>query len=177
MRSFLRRHKTLSIRQPEGCSLLQLTSFNEQNVKMFCDNLHSILDRHPQLTDGSQIYNIDETGTIIAQKPKKILARKVVKEVNQCTDRGVFVTTTAIISASRTFITPVLTFPRKNFKTHMLNGSPPGNIGLGNPTGWMNVVLFTKVIEHFIKHSQSSKGTPTSLVLYNHDSHMGIEVL
>lgn len=58
----------------------------------------------------------------------------------------------------------------------MLNGSSPGTVGLANPIRWFNTELFIKGIEHLIKHSHSSKKTPTVSVLDNHDCHMSIEV-
>ncbi|KAK4871440.1 hypothetical protein RN001_016455 [Aquatica leii] len=35
-----------------------------------------------------------------------------------------------------------MVFPMKNFKHHMLNGAPPGTLGLATPSGWMNGELF-----------------------------------
>lgn len=102
LRSFLRRRKNLSIRQPEPCSLSRLTSFNEHNVRIFFNNLKEIMQRNPRLTDPSRIYNLDETSTTTVQKSRKVIAPKGLKQVSQCSsgEKGTLVTTCATISAA-----------------------------------------------------------------------------
>lgn len=131
------------------------------------------------MASGARVYNLDETGCTTVQKPRKIIAEKGVKQVNQCTsgERGELVTVVAIICATGTFLPPIFVFPRKNMKTHMMNGSPTGSLGLASPSGWMTSELFPQVMEHFIKHTQSSKENPTLLICDNHESHISIKVV
>lgn len=179
MRGFLQRNKHLRIRKPEACSLSRMTSFNVHNVNTFFTNLKKINERCPQLCNGSRIFNLDETGLTTVQQPKNVIAHKGVKQINQCTsaERGELVTIVGIISASGTFLPPVMVFPRKHFKLHMLNGAPTNTLGLAGPSGWMTSELFPRVMEHFIKYSHSSKENPSLLLSDNHESHMSIEVL
>lgn len=178
-RSFLKRRGNLSIRQPEGCSLSRLTSFNPHNVKMFFDNLQEVYSRYPPAVADCRIYNLDETSTTTVQKPKKVVAEKGVKQLNSCTsgERGVLVTTCVIICANGTFLPPVMVFPRKYYKEHMTQGAPPGTLGLANPSGWMNGELFIDVIKHFIKFSNSSIKNPAILIYDNHESHITYDVV
>ncbi|CAH2085819.1 unnamed protein product [Euphydryas editha] len=70
-----------------------------------------------------------------------------------------------------------MVFPRKNFKTHMLYGAPPGTLGLAAHSGWMNADLFVDVMKDFVKNTSSSKDNPSLLILHNHESHLSIQAL
>lgn len=179
MYNFRKRHPKISLRRPEPCSLTRGTSFNPHNVGIFFDNLHDVLGRTTAYSDGTRIFNLDETGTTTVQTPRNVLAPKGIKQLNKVTsgEKGTLVTTCVIISASGAAIPPVMVFPRVHFKEHMLMGAPPGTLGLATPSGWMNGKLFSDVIRHFVKHTQSSKENPTLLILDNHESHLAIDAL
>ncbi|KAI5719329.1 hypothetical protein M8J76_008679 [Diaphorina citri] len=54
----------------------------------------------------------------------------------------------------------------------MTDGAPIGTLGLANKTGWMTTELFTEVMKHYIKHSNSSVDNPSLLLFDNHESHL-----
>lgn len=138
-----------------------------------------MLKREPRLSDGSIIFNLDETGTTTVQAPPKILAKKGMKQVSQCTsgERGILVTNFSIICAAGYALPPAMIFPRVHFKEIMIKEAPPDTLGLATPTGWMNRELFPRVMNHFIKHSSSSRDNPNLLIMDNHESHLSMETL
>lgn len=177
--NFRKRHTNVSLRTPEGCSLSRATSFNRHNVEIFYVKLKEVMSRNPNIADGTRIYNLDETGTTTVQKSQKVLAVKGQKQICKVTsaERGILVTTCCIVNSAGTFLPPVMVFPRTHFKQHMLNGAPPGSLGLANPSGWMNSELFVETMKHFIKHSQSSQENPCLLIMDNYEAHISINVI
>ena len=140
----------LSIRQSEACSIARSSSFNRHNVEIFFNKLNKVFERTSFFVDGSRLWNVDETGTTIVQKPRKVVAGKGLKSVSQ--EKGTLVTTCCFINALGNTIPPAMVFPCTHFKPHMIRDGPPGTLGLAAPSGWMNADLFIDVMKHFIQH-------------------------
>ncbi|XP_072392080.1 uncharacterized protein [Diabrotica undecimpunctata] len=141
--------------------------------------VRKVLKRESRFSDGSRVFNLDETGTTTVHAPPKILAKKGMKQVFQCTsgNRGVLVTTCSIICAGGYALPPAMVFPRVHFKEMMIQDAPAGTLGLAASSGWMNRELFPQVMEHFIKYSSSSCNNPSLLIMDNHESHLSMETL
>ena len=59
----------------------------------------------------------------------------------------------------------------------MLNGAPPGSLGLAHPMGWMTCEHFVQVMRHFIHHTKTSKENHPLLIYDNHASHISIQII
>lgn len=134
---FFRRHPNLSVRKPEACSLARATAFNRHTVEMFYNNLDNVRQRHPNFSNGSRLFNLDETSAQTVQKnPPKIVAQKGKKQVYQNTsaERGTLVTTCMFVNALGLLYPPIMAFPRVHYKPYMIAGGYPGTLGLTYPS-------------------------------------------
>ncbi|OWR53841.1 hypothetical protein KGM_200655 [Danaus plexippus plexippus] len=127
----------------------------------------------------ADIWNVDETGVSTVLKPNKIVAAKGKRNVGAKTsgERGTNVTVVTAVSALGNAVPPLFVFPRKQFKTHFLNGGPPECIGAGNASGWVTDEEFHQFMQHLIKHVKPSIERPVLLVLDKHSSHLNVKTL
>ena len=172
---FLKRYPGLSLRSPEPTSLSRAIGFRKTEVDKFYNNLENVLTKeHIPATD---VYNCDEVGMSSVQKPQKILAKKGKKQVGKIVSGEKGETTTALVcmSAAGNFIPPMLIFKRKNMNKQLMKDAPTDSLPGTSKTGWINTQLFTKWMEHFIKHTRASLDHKVLLVLDNHESHQSIE--
>ncbi|XP_034936448.1 uncharacterized protein [Chelonus insularis] len=141
-----------------------LTMFLKRNPELSIrkpepTSLAEVIDRYG-FTE-ADIWNVDETGVSTVLKPNKIVAAKVVTAV----------------SAFGNAVPPMFGFPRKQFRTHFLNGGRPECIGAGNASGWVTDEEFYQFMQHLIKYVKPSIEHPVLLVLDNHSSHLNVKTL
>jgi helix-turn-helix, Psq domain len=83
LRLFLSRNPDLSIRKPEGMSIQRAQGYNKSKIKIFEQVLKNELfdENGMRRIPAENIFNVDETGVCVNQKPHKILAKKGKKSV------------------------------------------------------------------------------------------------
>lgn len=109
----------------------------------------------------------------------RIITETSKRQVQQANsdERGTLVTTCCIVSASGTFLPPIMVSPRVKLVPQMVEGAAPGTLGLANASGWMNTEAFDEVMTHFIQKTGSSVENPTLLILDNYSSHIDINII
>ncbi len=174
----MKKNEELSIRKPERESLSRATSINRTNVKRFFDNLIKIYYRNAPIQPAN-IYNIDEIALTTVSDPTEIIAPRGKKLVEFVTlgERGQLITMIGGINAIGNHVPPYFGFPRINYKEFMIVGAPPQSDGTANPPGWSNSDIFLKCMQHFNKFVKPSKENPILFIFYNHESHIGPEVI
>nr|XP_023676800.1 uncharacterized protein LOC111848778 [Paramormyrops kingsleyae] len=175
--SFMKRNPRLSVRSPQATSLSRATSFNRTNVELFFNRLAEVIDKNT--FDGSDIWNVDETGVTTVQAPSQVVARRGVKQVGAMTsgERGTLVSVAYAVQALGNTIPPFFVFPRKNFKDHFVHGGPLGSAGSANTSGWMQEEDFLSFLGHFVKHTKVSPERKVLLLLDNHSSHISVRAV
>ena len=80
---FLKHHPKLSLRRPEAVSLNQVFGLNRNSVKLYFDNLTSVMNEYT--FQAHQIFNCDESGLTCLHKTLKVLAPKGKRCVSSAT--------------------------------------------------------------------------------------------
>lgn len=178
LHAFLKRHPSISLRQPEATSLARAQAFNKVTISKYFTALKIIMDKHKFEPD--QIYNMDESGlSTVQSRTDKILATKGRKQVGTLTsaERGQHFTVVCSINALGNYIPPAIIFPRKNMKQELLDHAPPGCVGFPQESGWMTGQVFLLWLNHFIKFAKPSAERKILLLLDGHSSHKSLDVL
>lgn len=173
---FLARHKELSVRKPEATSMQRAIGYNSTKIRIFEQLLKKELfteDGHRRIA-AENIFNVDETGLTVNQKPRKIIAKKGKKSVSviKSVEKGKTITAVCCVSAAGVYCPPFLVFPRKRFKSELLDRGPVGAVGVANESGWINETTFSQWFDHFLNFVQPQhRSTPCLLIMDGHCSH------
>ena len=152
LKLFLRCHPELSLRKPEGTSIHRALGYNRVKVKEF----ENVLQRELFHENGDygipaeNMFNVDEMGVMMNQKPWKIIARKGKRGVAsmQSVEKGKTVTAICCVSAAGMYCPLLLIFPRATFKQELLDRGPVGAVHAASKTGWVNDTIFMQWFEH-----------------------------
>ncbi|XP_031327277.1 tigger transposable element-derived protein 2-like [Photinus pyralis] len=176
---FLYRNKELSIRKSEGLSVARANGMNRKEVGDYFTLLQEICTNNDLFDKPGQIYNVDETGIQINNKPGKVVATKGAKDVYSLTssEKGENVSLVACCNAEGNYIPPVVIFKGKYKKDEFSDGLPPGSmVFMNQKSSYINAELFLKWFrECFLPKKRPGKAL---LILDGHTSHCNaIELL
>lgn len=123
---------------------------------------------------------MDETGcSTVPTKTPSVLsptgARRVIKISSA--ERGINVSVACCVSATGHFIPTFFIYPRVRMQPAYLEGAPPGSVGVGHESGWMNAESFVKWLEHFITYVRPSETNPILLLMDYHSSHITLDAV
>lgn len=169
---FMKRHPSLSLRQPTSTSIARAMGFNKPQVERFYKNLSDLYDKYH--LQAHKIFNMDESGfSTVPNKPPKVLSTKGKRCVNKISsaERGQNVTVVCAMSASGQFIPPAFIYKRKRMKTELLDNAPPSAIGMISDSSFINADLFMHWLQYFKEHAMPTQEQPVLLILDNHSSH------
>lgn len=171
-KSFIERNPELSIRQAEGLSVARAKGLSREEVTNFYELLTKVMTDNGLLNKPERIYNMDESGVQLNNKPGKVVAKKGAKVVHSVTsaEKGETMTIVACCNAIGNFLPPVVIIKGVNKKPDFENGLPQGSkVYMNKKSAYINSELFYKwLIEHFVPLKPQGK---VLLILDGHASH------
>lgn len=172
LQSFLERNDEISIRVAEGLSLARAQGLNKNEVNQFYELLLKVLTENDLLDKPERVYNMDETGIQLNNKPGKVLATKGSRSVKMVTsgEKGETMTLIGCCNAVGNFLPPVMIIKGVNKKLEFSEGLPQGSkVYMNKKSAYINTELFRKwLLEHFIANKPEGK---VLLILDGHTSH------
>lgn len=179
LEKFLKRHPDLSVRKSEGVSLARTRGMSKGIVTAYFELLETILSENDLFTKPGNVYNMDETGLQLNNKPGHVIAEKGSKSVLAVTagERGETISIIACCNAEGVFLPPYCIFKGKNRKEEFSDGMPPGSVvAISEKSAYVNAAIFFDwLTNHFVPRKMPGK---TLLILDGHTSHTtSVEVL
>ncbi|XP_063216743.1 uncharacterized protein LOC134527745 [Bacillus rossius redtenbacheri] len=170
------RHPQLSLRKPEGLSKMRAAAMDEKDFNDFYDLFGDLTNELELREKPERIYNVDESGFPLNNKPSKIICEKGQREVIKLTsvERGENVSVVACFSASGLYIPPFVIFKGVRYRESYCANLPSGSVVAMSESGYINEDLFLRWLQHFQKHRLPGK---CLLILDGHASHCSLKCL
>lgn len=172
LESFLRRNKGLAIRKSEGVSAARSLGMNRDDVRSYFTLLENTLIESDLMDKPGHIYNVDESGLQLNNRPGYVIAEKGSRNVAAVTsgEKGETISIIACCNAEGSFIPPTCIFKGKNRKPEFEDGMPPGSkVFMGEKSAYVNNPLFLKWLkEQFVPRKPPG---PVLIILDGHSSH------
>ncbi|CAG5035003.1 unnamed protein product [Parnassius apollo] len=173
---FMQRNKKLTIRKPEGLSRARCDGMKKEKVAEFFNTLETVVDNNNLRGKPECVYNVDETGMSLSNRPPNIIAQKGAKDVVSMTsvERGENVTVLACMNAAGQYIPPFVLFKGVRKRDDFLLGMPPGTEVAMTENGWVTEEAFKLWLQHFNRYRTPGK---VVLILDGHASHTSYSVV
>ena len=169
--SFCSRHPNLTLRAPAPLSKARAAASDPTALDRYFDLLEDVLEKNDLLGEACQIFNMDETGMPLDAPHVKIVAQKGDRNpIAPSSGDKTQVTVVACVSASGSFIPPMVILDRKTLPARFTVGEVPGTAYGMSAKGWIDQDLFNGWFTgHFLKHVPFVR--PILLLLDGHSSH------
>lgn len=174
LQGFLRRNKTLSKRVAEGLSSSRATGMNKTDVNKYFTILQDIFEKNNFMLKPERIYNADESGFQLNNKPGIVISEKGRKDDVSITskEKGETVSVLVCCSATGHFIPPLVLMKGKRYRAEYSYGLPPGSQVKMTDSGYISTEGFSSFLNMFQSHTSSSKENPSLLVVDGHSTHI-----
>lgn len=133
----------VSIRQGEGLSVAR--GLNRESVALFYEVLHNEHAKHSLEKLPQSLYNMDESGIQLINKPGSVIAGKGSKNVHVVTlkEKGESMTVVAGNNAEGHFLPQILVIKGKNKKKAFEEDLPPGSkVYMNQKPSYINSEIF-----------------------------------
>lgn len=169
---FLRRNSDLSLRKAEGISLNRVHAMNHNEVQQYFNLLTKCLEENNLFNKPGHIFNMDETGLQLNNRPGIVLAEKGSRNVCSVTstERGETITLITCCNAEGNFLPPACVMKGKLKKNEYTDNMPPGSkLYMSQKSAYVNSVIFLEWLTgHFLPRKPEGK---VLLILDGHASH------
>lgn len=169
---FLTKHPELSVRKAEGVSLARSQGMNKEEVDSYFQLLEKLLEEHDLFNKPGHLYNVDETGLQLNNRPEKVIAQKGSKSVMTVTsgEKGETISLVACCNAEGVFLPPACIFKGKNLKKEFQDGMPAGaTIFMSEKSAYITTDIFLQWLKTiFFPRKPDGK---VLLLLDGHASH------
>lgn len=172
LNGFLKRNPDITLRKSEGVSLARARGMNKAEVAEYFKILEDSMTVENVMLEPKCIFNMDETGLQLNNRPGHVLAKKGSKAVSTITstEKGETITVIACCNAEGIFLPPVAIMKGKNKKPEFEDGMPPGSkVMMSQKSAYITTALFLEWLKtHFVPRKPHGK---VLLLLDGHSTH------
>ncbi|KAJ8939879.1 hypothetical protein NQ318_023219 [Aromia moschata] len=142
---FMQRNPTLSVRKAEGVSINRALGMNRKDVDGYFKLLEQIITENSLIGKPGHIFNMDETGLQLNNKPGHVIAKKGSKNIAGISsgEKGETITVISCCNAEGVFIPPTCVMKGKIKKPEFEDGMPPGSlVYMSQKSAYVNSEIF-----------------------------------